>query len=92
MLPADIPSAPFTDNTTIFLHGPAGAGKTTLARQRLRFLLRSGVPPQSILVLVPQRTLGLPYQAAGPRSGGAAGRARPRSRPTRRPCGRRWTW
>ena len=64
MLPADIPSAPFTDNTTIFLQGPAGAGKTTLARQRLRFLLRSGVPPQSILVLVPQRTLGLPYQAA----------------------------
>ena len=63
MLPSDVPTAPITYNTTIFLEGPAGSGKTTLARQRLRHLLRAGVPPRSILVLVPQRSLGLPYQA-----------------------------
>lgn len=63
MMPAEIPSAPITGNSTVFLHGPAGAGKTTLARQRLRYLLAAGVAPRSVLVLVPQRTLGLPYRA-----------------------------
>ncbi len=63
MLPKDIPGAPLTNNTTIFLHGPAGTGKTTLARRRLHALLRAGVPAQSVAVMVPQRTLGLPFQA-----------------------------
>jgi hypothetical protein len=47
-----------------FLEGPAGYGKTTAGIQRLLALLRSGVPGDSILVLVPQRTLGVPYQEA----------------------------
>lgn len=71
MRPDDIPAAPSEGNTTIFLEGPAGAGKTTLARARLLHLLRSGVPARSILVLVPQRSLGLVYQGTG--GGDAAG-------------------
>jgi hypothetical protein len=63
MLPNGIPNAPLTNNSTVFLHGPAGTGKTTLARRRLRALLRAGVPAQSVAVMVPQRTLGLPFQA-----------------------------
>ncbi len=47
-----------------FLSGPAGTGKTTLAVEHLRRLLREGAPPQSILVLVPQLTLAQPYRAA----------------------------
>ncbi|MEP7273210.1 MAG: UvrD-helicase domain-containing protein, partial [Acidobacteriota bacterium] len=45
----------------IFLEGIAGAGKTTTGVHRLRHLLRSGVPAHSILVLVPQKRLALPY-------------------------------
>ncbi|GAB4541775.1 MAG: recombinase family protein [Anaerolineae bacterium] len=45
----------------IFLSGPAGSGKTTLALERLRWLVRQGMPATSILVLVPQRTLAVPY-------------------------------
>jgi hypothetical protein len=47
---------------TIFLEGPAGAGKTTVGAARLRRLLTSGVPADQILVLAPQRTLLAPYQ------------------------------
>lgn len=49
---------------TIFLEGPAGAGKTTTGVARLRHLLAAGVPGRSILVIVPQRTLAIPYQRA----------------------------
>ncbi len=49
---------------TVFLEGPAGAGKTTLAVRRLENMLRSGVPAHSILVWVPQRALGRPYADA----------------------------
>jgi len=49
--------------TTLFLSGPAGAGKTTLAVQRLHALLEDGTPGDSIVVLAPQRSLLLPYQA-----------------------------
>lgn len=43
------------------LSGPAGSGKTTTAVQRMKLLAGNGIPAQSILVLVPQRSLGLPY-------------------------------
>ena len=48
----------------IFLSGPAGSGKTTLAVERLRWLIRRGMPATAILVLVPQRTLAAPYYDA----------------------------
>lgn len=48
----------------IFLEGPAGTGKTTAAAARLGHLLRSGVPGEQALVLLPQRTLAGPYTAA----------------------------
>jgi hypothetical protein len=47
-----------------FLEGPAGAGKTTQAVAQMRSWLDDGVNPREILVLVPQRTLGRPYQTA----------------------------
>ena len=48
----------------IFLSGPAGCGKTTVGVERLRALLASGLPADSILVLTPQRTLQVPYETA----------------------------
>lgn len=49
----------------VFLHGPFGAGKTTLAIERVRWLLRQErVRGDAILVLVPQRTLAEPYYEA----------------------------
>ncbi len=45
-----------------FVSGRAGTGKTTAAIQRLRFLIESGVPADSILLLAPQRTLQEPYR------------------------------
>jgi hypothetical protein len=56
-----------TRNSTdrrLFLEGPAGCGKTTAAVARLLRLLDSGVPGDSILVVVPQRTLATPYYDA----------------------------
>jgi hypothetical protein len=48
----------------VFLEGPAGCGKTTAGAARLISLLSSGTPGGSILVLLPQRTLALPYLSA----------------------------
>ncbi len=48
----------------IFLEGPAGTGKTTTGVERLLFLMASGVRADSILLLVPQRTLAAPYLQA----------------------------
>ncbi|MEW6028871.1 MAG: UvrD-helicase domain-containing protein [Chloroflexota bacterium] len=48
------------DSKTL-LAGRAGAGKTTAAAARLRFLLDRGVRADSILLLTPQRTLHEPY-------------------------------
>jgi len=47
----------------IFLSGAAGTGKTTVGVHRLRNLINSGVSAHSILVLVPQKRLALPYYA-----------------------------
>src|SRR5512142_91638 len=41
----------------IFLHGPAGTGKTTTGVERLKHLIASGVPADSILVLTSHRIL-----------------------------------
>jgi hypothetical protein len=48
----------------VFLRGPAGVGKTTAGVARLKRLVESGIAGSSILVIVPQRTLGAPYTAA----------------------------
>jgi hypothetical protein len=61
---ADVVSAPHRGNHCIFLSGPAGAGKTSLAVQRLRYLSEQGIPAEQILILVPQRTLATPYYRA----------------------------
>jgi hypothetical protein len=47
-----------------FLEGRAGCGKTTVAVQRLLYLLDVGVRADSILVWVPQRSMGQPYVEA----------------------------
>jgi hypothetical protein len=61
---SDLVTAPHAGNHTIFLSGPPGAGKTTLAVQRLRYLLEQDVPAEQLLILVPQRTLATPYYQA----------------------------
>lgn len=48
-------------NRKLFLEGPAGSGKTTTGIERMLFLMRSGIPAGSLLLLVPQRTLAQPY-------------------------------
>jgi len=63
-MPADLVAAPHSGNHTIFLSGPPGSGKTTLAVQRLRHLLEQGIPAEQLLILVPQRTLAAPYYEA----------------------------
>jgi hypothetical protein len=47
--------------TKLFLEGPAGTGKTTAGVNRMLYLIQTGVPADSILIIVPQRTLGTPY-------------------------------
>jgi len=60
-------------NRKIFLEGPAGTGKTTVGIERLLYLMSSGIPGTSILILVPQRTLGTPYLDAMNTPGVVAG-------------------
>lgn len=49
----------------LFISGPFGSGKTTLALERIRWLLRQErTRGDDILVLVPQRTLAQPYHDA----------------------------
>jgi len=59
--------------TRIFLEGPAGSGKTTTGVERLLDLMARGVPGDSILLLLPQRTLGGPYTQALRHPGVVAG-------------------
>jgi len=49
---------------SLFLHGPAGTGKTTVGVERVLALMAQGVPGREILLLMPQRTLGEPYLRA----------------------------
>lgn len=53
--------APVGEPRTVFLEGPAGCGKTTAAVERMLHLLDVGVRADSVLVWVPQRSLGQPY-------------------------------
>ena len=55
----DLINAPL--NSSLLLSGNAGTGKTTAAALRLQHMAKSGVPGESILVLLPQRTLAGPY-------------------------------
>ncbi len=49
----------------LFLSGPFGSGKTTLAIERIRWLLRQErIRGDDILVLTPQRTVAQPYITA----------------------------
>jgi superfamily I DNA/RNA helicase len=50
-------------DSKIFLSGPPGCGKTTAGVERLRVLLVAGLPADSLLILTPQRTLQIPYEA-----------------------------
>jgi DNA polymerase III delta prime subunit len=61
---SDVVTGPHTGNHTLFLSGPPGAGKTTLAVERMRYLLGQSIPAEQILILVPQRTLATPYYEA----------------------------
>ncbi len=49
---------------TMLVEGPFGAGKTTFAIETLFTWLEAGVPPERMLVLVPQRTLAQRYLQA----------------------------
>ena len=57
----------------IFFEGEAGTGKTTIGIERMLYLMSSGIPGNSILVFVPQRTLGTPYLDAMNTPGVVAG-------------------
>jgi superfamily I DNA/RNA helicase len=48
----------------LFLEGPAGTGKTSVGIERMLYLMSKGVRGDSILLLVPQRTLAGPYYEA----------------------------
>jgi len=50
-------------NSSTFLHGPAGTGKTTAGIERLSHLVESGVEGRKILLYFPQRNLGSRYQS-----------------------------
>ncbi len=48
----------------IWLEGIAGSGKTSVGVARVLFLLERGVPAESVLIFVPQRSLAQPYITA----------------------------
>jgi hypothetical protein len=49
---------------TVFLEGPAGAGKTTIGVERMLHLMSQGIRADTILVFLPQRNLATPYHQA----------------------------
>ncbi len=51
-------------DSTLFVEGVSGTGKTTAAIERVKSLVKAGVPADSILVIVPQAMLALPYRTA----------------------------
>jgi hypothetical protein len=51
-------------SSKIFLEGTAGSGKTTAGVERMLYLMTCGIPGSSILVMVPQRSLAMPYSKA----------------------------
>lgn len=53
--------AGFPDRGTLFVSGPAGCGKTTASVERLVRLSSQVEDPDTILILVPQRSLASPY-------------------------------
>ena len=57
---ATIPA--ISDTPTLFLEGPAGAGKTTYAIKSIQSLIQAGVSPGSILLLTPHRSYTLQYE------------------------------
>lgn len=61
LTPEQIAVARLPLDSKTLLSGPAGAGKTTAAVARLRFLLDRGLRADTILLLTPQRTLHDPY-------------------------------
>lgn len=62
---AGLDVAPIRVRNKLYLSGAFGAGKTTLAIDRIRWLLsRERVRGDDILVIVPQRTLADPYYQA----------------------------
>ncbi|MEW6094186.1 MAG: hypothetical protein AB1531_09505 [Chloroflexota bacterium] len=61
LTPAQLEIARSPLDTKRFLAGPASCGKTAAGAARLEFLLQSGVPGDSVLMLTPQRTLQEPY-------------------------------
>jgi len=56
-----LPAALDRASGKLFLSGPPGSGKTSLAVNRLRWLVQHGMPATSILVLVPQRLSAVPF-------------------------------
>lgn len=57
----DLLQAPLTGN--LLLTGPAGTGKSTAAAMRVKRMVESGIPGETILVLVPQRSLAVKFNS-----------------------------
>jgi hypothetical protein len=57
----------------VFLEGPAGSGKTTAGIVRVEAMLKHGIRSDTILIVVPQRTLAVPYIRALQQTDTAAG-------------------
>jgi superfamily I DNA/RNA helicase len=57
----------------VFLEGPFGSGKTTVGITRLEAMLEHGIRSDTILIVVPQRTLATPYHLALHQSESAIG-------------------